>query len=94
MIPAYGVYASVTEADGKRYPSVTNIGVKPTVGSSKPLSETWIIGYDGDLYGRHVRVNLIRYMRREFKFDSIEELKQAINEDGVKSVRLTEDYLK
>ena len=94
LIPAYGVYASVTEADGKRYPSVTNIGVKPTVGSSKPLSETWIIGYDGDLYGRHVRVNLIRYMRREFKFDSIEELKQAINEDGVKSVRLTEDYLK
>ena len=94
LIPAYGVYASVTEADGKRYPSVTNIGVKPTVGSSKPLSETWIIGYDGDLYGRHVRVNLIRYMRREFKFDSIEESKQAINEDGVKSVRLTEDYLK
>ena len=93
LIPSYGVYASVTEVDGIRYPSVTNIGVKPTVGSNKPLSETWIIGCNEDLYGQYVRVSLISYMRKECKFSSVEILKQAIHEDSIKSISLTADYL-
>lgn len=93
LIPAYGVYASVTEIDGKRYSSVTNIGVKPTVGSDKPLSETWVIGYNGDLYGRYIRVSLISHMRDECKFSSIEKLKEAIHSDSVNSVSLTRNYL-
>lgn len=93
LIPAYGVYASVTEIEGKTYASVTNIGVKPTVGSNKPLSETWIIGYYGDLYGKHIRVSLISYMRKECRFDSIDSLKKAIHHDGVTSKSLTENYL-
>ena len=93
LIPAFGVYASVTEVDGTRYPSVTNIGVKPTVGSNKPLSETWIIGCNEDLYGQFIRVSLISYMRKEFKFSSIEILKQAIHDDSIKSISLTADYL-
>ena len=83
----------MTEVDGIRYPSVTNIGVKPTVGSNKPLSETWIIGCNEDLYGQYVRVSLISYMRKECKFSSIEILKQAIHEDSIKSISLTADYL-
>ena len=94
LIPVFGVYASVTEVDHVCYPSVTNIGVKPTVGSERPLSETWIIGCDDDLYGRSIRVSLIDYMRKEHKFHSIEELKNAIHKDGVKAVNLTEDYLR
>ncbi len=93
LIPAYGVYASVTEIDGKKYASVTNIGVKPTVGSQKPLSETWIPDFSGDLYGKHIRVSLISYMRKECKFDSIEQLKNAIRQDGVKSKSLTQYHL-
>ena len=93
LIPAYGVYASVTEIDGKLYSSVTNIGVKPTVGSDKPLSETWVIGYNGDLYGQLIRVRLISHMRDECKFSSIDNLKEAIYSDSVKSVSLTRDYL-
>ena len=93
LIPLYGVYASVTEVDGKLYPSVTNIGVKPTVGSAVPLSETWIIGVSSDLYGRKIRVSLISYMRSECRFDSITELKDAIQCDGVKSIGLTKKYL-
>ena len=94
IIPAFGVYASITEIDGLKYPSVTNIGVKPTVGSSIPLSETWIIGYSGDLYGQHIRVTLVSYMRNECKFSSIDTLKQAIQSDGANSVSLTKKYLK
>jgi riboflavin kinase/FMN adenylyltransferase len=94
LIPAFGVYASVTEVDKVCYPSVTNIGVKPTVGSEKPLSETWIIGCNEELYGRAIRVRLISYMRGEHKFNSIAELKKAIHHDSVKAKRLTEDYLR
>ncbi len=93
LIPAYGVYASVTGIDGQNYPSVTNIGVKPTVGSAAPLSETWIIGYNGDLYGRNIRVSLISFMRGERRFDSIDALKEAIHSDSVKSVSLTRKFL-
>ena len=94
LIPAYGVYASITEVGGKRYPSVTNIGIKPTVQTNIPLSETWIIGLNDDLYGQFVRVSLVRYMRNERKFSSIDELKQAIHKDREKSISLTADYLK
>lgn len=93
VIPRYGVYASVTEIDGRKYHSVTNIGVKPTVGSDKPLSETWIPEYSGDLYGRCIRVSLVQFMREEQKFASIEELKSAIIQDGVNSKDLTSLYL-
>lgn len=95
LIPAYGVYASITDIDGRKYPSVTNIGIKPTVGSDEPLSETWIIGYDGgDLYGKFIRVSLVGYMRKECKFSSIDALKLAIHSDGVMSVSLTSQFLK
>lgn len=89
VIPRHGVYASVTEIDGRKYHSVTNIGVKPTVGSDKPLSETWIPDFDGDLYGKHIRVSLVQFMREEQKFNSVEDLKKAILQDGVNSKSLT-----
>lgn len=93
LIPRYGVYASVTEIGGRKYHSVTNIGVKPTVGSERPLSETWIPDFAGDLYGQAIRVNLIAFMRDECKFASVEELKAAILQDGVMSKNLTADFI-
>lgn len=85
ICPKYGVYASIAEVDGKEYCGVTNIGVKPTVGSDKPLSETWICDYSGDLYGQKIKVSLIKYLRPEQKFPSIEALRDAIIADGEKS---------
>lgn len=92
IIPKYGVYASVSKIDGKYYHSVTNIGVKPTVGSEMPLSETWIPDFSGNLYGRHIRVCIIEFMRGEQKFCSIEELKSAILNDGEQSRALTKKH--
>ena len=80
-IPRYGVYASVTEVNGQLYSSVTNVGVKPTVGSDRPLAETYIIGFSGSLYGQQVRVNLCHFIRKEMKFDSLEELRAQIAKD-------------
>ena len=80
-VPQFGVYASFTVVDGKKYPSVTNIGVRPTFKNSEKRSETNIIGFDGDLYGKHPEVFIVEKMREEMKFSSLDELKSQIDKD-------------
>lgn len=81
-LPKFGVYVSKVTVNGKKYRGVTNIGIKPTVGSDKPVSETWILDFSGDLYGKEVDVRLLSFIREEKKFASIDELKQQILKDG------------
>lgn len=82
LIPHFGVYASQTFANGKKYPSVTNIGIKPTVGvETEPLAETHILDFSGDLYGKEISVELIDFIRPERKFSSLDELRKAIAND-------------
>ena len=88
VMPKFGAYKSVAEVDGKLLPSLTNIGVKPTVGGvDAPLAETHILGYDGDLYGRVLRVSLRDFMREEQRFDSIEQLRQRLSQDKTEAAR-------
>lgn len=87
-IPAFGVYASKTEVDGKIYPSVTNIGIRPTVGSLKERSETNILGFKGDLYGRNITVMLKKRLRDEKRFSSVLELRDQINADKIQASSL------
>ena len=81
IVPKYGVYVSETEVDGKTYLSVTNIGVRPTVSEDGMRSETCILDYSGDLYGKNIQVRLIKYLREEKKFPNVDELRQAIGND-------------
>lgn len=85
-LPKFGVYASAVTVDGKQYRGITNIGVKPTVGSDKPVSETWILDFSGDLYGKMVDVRLASFIREERKFASVEELKRQILKDAENSM--------
>lgn len=79
ITPANGVYASTVTIANKVYPSVTNIGTRPTFDESPELSiETHIIGYDGDLYDSDITVCFIRRLRDEQQFPSPEELKKQI----------------
>ena len=82
VLPRFGVYASLVEVEGQKYYGVTNIGVKPTVGSDCALSETWIPEFSGDLYGKKVPVELLDFIRPERKFDSLDQLKNEILENG------------
>lgn len=82
VLPRFGVYASQVELEGRWYPAVSNIGRKPTIGSEAPLSETYIIGYQGDLYGQQVRVEICSFIRPEQKFGSVEALKEQIGRDA------------
>ena len=84
VMPRFGVYCSRVKIDGKAYTGVTDIGVKPTVGGSdRPLAETHIIGYSGDLYGKIVDVAFRRFIRPEMRFGSLEELRRQIARDAV-----------
>lgn len=79
VLPRFGVYCSRVLIDGKWYNGVTNIGVKPSVHiETEPLAETYIIGYEGDLYGRELEMRLYEFVRPESLFDSFEELKAEI----------------
>lgn len=84
VMPRFGVYKSVTYLDGRVMPSVTNIGVKPTVDyKDSPLAETHIMDFDGDLYGRTLRVSLLDFIRPERRFDSVGELKAQLDKDKI-----------
>jgi riboflavin kinase/FMN adenylyltransferase len=76
ILPRYGVYATWAWVDGQRLPSVTSLGVRPTFDSpdSKPRLEAFLIDFDKDLYGQHVRVEFLEFLRSELRFDSVQAL--------------------
>lgn len=91
LIPHFGAYASITIIDNQKYASITNIGVKPTVQRrAEPLAETHIFGYNGDIYGQIVRVELLHFIRGEQRFNSINELKNRIAIDA----KAAKEYLR
>ena len=82
LLPPYGVYEALISYRGGHYKGITNVGVKPTVtDEKKPVVETYIFDFDEDLYDRVITVNLIRMVRPERKFDSLDELKEQIKND-------------
>ncbi len=81
IVPKNGVYASAAIIDGKTYPAMTNIGTRPTVGGTARRSETCISGFSGNLYGTNTQVMLIKYLREEKKFTSIDLLKEQLQKD-------------
>lgn len=83
IIPKRGVYVSKVNVNEAEYMGVTNIGVRPSVSLvSRPIAETYIINYCGsELYGQCVKVSILKYVRGEKKFDSLQQLKSAIKED-------------
>lgn len=83
--PKNGVYSSVTVIDGREYPSVTNIGLRPSFENEDFRSETCILGFSGNLYGREIEVRLTDFLREEIKFDSVEKLGVQIRADAEKS---------
>lgn len=92
VVPQYGVYASITEIDGEKYPSVTNVGVRPTIeGVSKERSETNIVGYEGDLYDKNIKVSLIKKIREEMRFNNLDELRAQIAKDREKSIKISKE---
>jgi len=81
--PAFGVYVTRTVLpDGSVWPSLTNIGVKPTIGvQSEPEAETTLFDFRGDLYDKVLRVEFLKFLRPERRFESLGDLAARINQD-------------
>jgi riboflavin kinase/FMN adenylyltransferase len=82
LLPPFGVYATTATIDGIVRPSITNIGVRPTVDSSgRPTIETHLFAFDRDLYGTSMRLGFVQRLRDERAFDSIDALREQIAAD-------------
>lgn len=73
-----GVYISLTNVDGRIYPSISSIGKNPTVGDKKRMFETHIFDFNKDIYDKEISVEIVEFIRPETKFNSIEELKNRV----------------
>ena len=81
--PAYGVYAVMVRVPGgKRIKGVANLGIRPMIEPPVELLETWLLDWEGDLYGKTLEVELIAYLRPEMKLAGLEALKLQIAADA------------
>ncbi|MHB1484577.1 MAG: bifunctional riboflavin kinase/FAD synthetase [Saccharofermentanales bacterium] len=92
-LPDNGVYATRLCVDGRTYESVTNIGLRPSAPDSvkTPIIETMILGRDMDLYGKNIKVSFLSHLRKEKKFDSLDELKKQVGKDIVNASKWHQD---
>lgn len=81
LIPRHGVYGGVVRVDGQVVKAAVNIGPNPTFGELQSKIEMHLIGWQGDLYGRHLACDLLTWVRETQKFHSKEELLKQIQTD-------------
>ena len=93
ICPRFGVYVATAAIDGQELPAVSNIGIRPTVGADCVRAETYILGFDGDLYGQEITVSLYQYLRPEKKFPSLDALREAIHRDAETAQRYVDTYV-
>lgn len=92
LLPPNGVYAAKIVVDDMEYCGVTNIGVKPTISGNNALGiETNIFNFSEDLYEKTVKVELFEFIRKEKKFDSVEQLKAQIKVDAKKAEQILKE---
>ncbi len=83
LVPRHGVYITrVYLPDGRSFPGVTNVGVRPTVSTSGSVTvETFLLNFNGDLYDQRIRLEFFRYLRSEQRFADAEGLRRQIHCD-------------
>lgn len=81
ILPRRGVYRSAVSVGGELYSGVTNVGTCPTFGERPTHAETYILDFDGELYGEKIRVYLLEFLRDEKPFESQKELVMQIKLD-------------
>ncbi|WP_342512559.1 bifunctional riboflavin kinase/FAD synthetase [Sporosarcina sp. FSL K6-1522] len=92
VLPANGVYAVRFTVDGEMLDGVCSVGVKPTFHESgiPPIVEVNVMDFDGDLYGKEVAVDWIKHLRKEEKFDSVDDLIAQMVKDKQQAKELLE----
>jgi riboflavin kinase/FMN adenylyltransferase len=88
LIPPHGVYATTMTVDGIIHAGITNVGIRPTFGETDVAIETHLLGYDGDLYRRNVRLSFVQRLRDERRFPDVDALRAQIQADQRRAERL------
>jgi len=93
VLPRLGVYAVKVEIDGRLYPGVLNLGVKPTFHEEgmSPKLEAHLFDFAGDLYGKRAAVGFLKFLRAERKFASVDELVRQIAGDAAEARAFLKD---
>lgn len=84
LVPSHGVYATrATLEDGSCYAAVTNVGTRPTVQNGPDITvEACLLDFQGDLYGKQLRLEFYEHLRQEVRFDSLDALRAQIQSDA------------
>jgi riboflavin kinase/FMN adenylyltransferase len=91
LIPPHGVYATTVSLDGVIYPSITNVGIRPTFDDEpRTVIETHLLDVERDLYGRTLRLGFVQRLRDERRFESVDLLKAQVGADLQKARTLFE----
>ncbi len=86
LVPPAGVYATTVAVDAVAYPSITNIGTRPTFESGdENVIEAHVLDFDNDLYGSKLRLGFVQRLRDEKKFDGVDALKTQIEADRARA---------
>ena len=88
LVPPHGVYATTMTIEGIVHAGITNVGVRPTFGETDVSIETHLLNYDGDLYGRDVRLSFVQRLRDERRFPDVDALRAQIDADQRRAERL------
>ncbi|MBI4201228.1 MAG: bifunctional riboflavin kinase/FAD synthetase [Chloroflexi bacterium] len=80
-LPADSIYATWAYVDGRRYQAATSIGVRPTFGAGERTIEAFLLDFHGDLYGKRLRLEFVKRLRDETRFDSAEALRRQMEAD-------------
>lgn len=76
-----GVYETNVTVDNKTYKGITNYGARPTFDNERVVTETYLDGFSGDLYGKELTVRFVRFLRGVTKFESVDALKKQLEKD-------------
>ena len=82
VVPRHGVYACRAYVGESAYMAVCNVGNRPTVAGHQVRTETWLLDFEGDLYGQAVTLEFLYFLRPEQRFESVDVLKKAVLRDA------------
>ena len=85
LVPADGVYAAWASLGSERYMAATNVGANPTFGGNDRRVESFLLDFDGDLYGKHITIEFVDRLRGEHRFESAEALVTQMHLDVEKA---------
>ncbi len=82
QLPKTGVYATKLKVAGKSYGAVTNIGKRPSVDNEEYITvESFILDFDGNIYGEKVELDILKFLRPVHKFQSLEDVYEQVKKD-------------